>query len=98
MFPAGCITSILRWPAGQAASLAHPLAAEALVAALERLRDAAPGPDSIRFMGVLVLALTHVYTYVSASELGKEAAASHWADYTAQTADSACAAVPAYAT
>lgn len=56
-----CVTAFAEWPAGRAALLAHPLAAEALVVALERLRAAPPGPDNIAVMSALVLAMDEVY-------------------------------------
>lgn len=68
---ASCIDYIRRWPAGRAALLAHPLAAEALVAALERLRDAAPSPDTIRAMGMIVYTVDWLYR--PAGELEKAA-------------------------
>lgn len=41
--------------------LAHPLAAEALVAALEQLSRTAPRPDTAFLVGELVFTLERVY-------------------------------------
>lgn len=57
-----CIDFIRRRPAGRAAVQAHPLAAEAIVATLERLRGAPPGSETILVMGSLLYTAEQVYT------------------------------------